>query len=277
MPAVNRVTRWIRIGPLSLQPAELSKPVFVLFLADQLSRKAGRLAEWRSAVLPCLCVLGILSLLIALEPDAGTPVLLLLLFGALLFLGGVPKRIVLLLGGAALLLLAAYTVSADYRMERLLAFLHPGSDPRGAGYQVHQSLIAVGSGGIAGSSRDGLLGTGLGAGMQKLFYLPYPHTDFIFAVVGEELGLLGTSAVVALFSLVLWRGFRAAFRAEDSFGILFGSGLTILLVGQALLNMGVVLDLLPTKGFPLPFLSYGGTSLVVSAASAGFLLRMGQR
>jgi cell division protein FtsW len=264
--------RWVRFGALSFQPSELAKLAVVLAGAFQLSRRADRLEDpWRG-LLPPLVITGWVALLVALQPDFGASAELLALLLLLALVAGTPWRV---LGGFAAAgggLLAVYLVQEPYRLTRLKAFLSPGADPLGSGFQLNQSLIALGTGGWTGRSSDGLLGTGFGTSLQKLFFLPEPHTDFPFAVLGEELGIAGTLAVVALFAAVLVLGFRVAASADTAFGTLLATGATAVISLQALLNVGVVVGLLPTKGVALPFLSAGGSSLVVSCAAAGLLL-----
>lgn len=271
-PSVNNVHRWVLVGPLSFQPSEAAKLALVLYLAWLLHRREGRVDDFSSTLLPALVVLGQMVLLVAMQPDLGAAGMLMLLFVTLFFLGGLSWGTLAGCAGCFLVALALYATSADYRVSRLVSFLDPAADPLGAGFQVRQSLIAVGTGGLTGVSHAGPLGTGLGESLQKLFFLPYPHTDFIFAVVGEELGLLGTSTVVVLYTIVLWRGLRVAARAPDRFGALLAAGMTVAVAAQAFLNMAVVLGLVPTKGFPLPFLSYGGSSMICAAAAMGLVL-----
>jgi cell division protein FtsW len=208
------------------------------------------------------------ALLVALEPDLGTCALLLLTSLLVLFMGGVPYRQIAAVGAVCLLAVGALALSADYRMARLVSFLDPEADPQGAGFQTRQSLLAISSGGLTGRS--------LGEGQQKHFFLPEPHTDFIFSVIAEEAGLVGTLMVLAGFAAILWRGLRAAARAPDRLGSLLAAGLTLTLGVGALVNIAVALALLPTKGLPLPFLSYGGSCLVMSLAATGILLNVSQ-
>jgi len=268
MRPVNDTHRWIRFGAMSFQPAELAKLTLILFLAYHLDRRSDRVNEFLPTLFPALLLLGWFGFLIYIQPDLGTAATLAFVGFTMLFLAGVRLRYfaALLLPGA-LLLYRAVMVAA-YRRDRIEAFLNPWSDARGSGYQIIQSLIAVGTGGVSG--------VGLMEGQQKLFYLPYPYSDFIFAVIGEELGLLGASAVVAAFVLFLWRGMRAAWRAPDTFGTLLAAGLTLEIVLQALINVSVVLGLLPTKGIPLPFISAGGSSLFFALASVGIILNVSQ-
>lgn len=265
---VNEAHRWIRIGSLSFQPAELAKLVVILFLAYHLERKAERVNEFLPSLFPALLLLGWLAFLVYIQPDLGTAATIVALGGVMLFIGGVRLRYFAALAIPGAYLLYRAVIVAAYRRDRIEAFLNPWSDARGAGYQLIQSLIAVGTGGVTG--------VGLMEGRQKLFYLPYPFSDFIFAVVGEELGLLGAAAVVAGFVLLLWRGVRAAWKAPDRFGTLLAAGLTLAIVLQAFVNVSVVLGLLPTKGIPLPFISAGGSSLLLTLVTVGVILNVSQ-
>ncbi|MGH9379416.1 MAG: putative lipid II flippase FtsW [Thermoanaerobaculia bacterium] len=267
-PALNETHRWIFLGPLSIQPSELAKLALILFLAYQIQRHEERFAQDLPTLLPTAVVLALLAGLVLLQPDLGTACMLVLIAATVLFLAGLPWRWVLLGGASGVVAVGLAILAADYRRERLLAFLAPEKDPLGSGYQALQSLIAVGSGGFTG--------LGVGQSLQKLHFLPYPHSDFIYAIIGEELGLVGALAVVVLFGLLLWRGMRAGYRAPDLFGRYLAYGLTLGLVLQALINVSVTLSLLPTKGIPLPFISYGGSSLVVTLASCGILLNVSQ-
>lgn len=266
-PTLNNVRRWLFLGGVSLQPSELAKLALVPFLAYQIERKQDRI-NTASVLLPCAGVAGLMALLVVREPDMGTAVLLAATMVLMLFLAGLSWRFVV--GGALLALPTAWILVrfSAYRFERLVAFLAPEKDPLGAGFQALQSLIAVGSGGV--------LGLGPGQSMQKLYFLPYPHTDFVYAIVAEELGMLGAMALVALFGVVLWRGVRAGLRAPDVFGRYLAWGFTAVIVLQALLNVSVAIALFPTKGIPLPFVSYGGCSLVVSMTASGVLLNVSQ-
>jgi len=266
-PELNATRRWFHFGHFSLQPAELAKLALVPFIAFQLDRKLDRVNS-RELLLPVAVATGAMAGLIVLQPDLGTAVLLVATAAAMLFLGGLSWRF--LAAGAALALPVFWllVMSVPYRRARLFAFLEPESDPLGSGFQALQSLIAIGSGGV--------LGLGPGDSVQKLYFLPYPHSDFIYAIVAEELGMLGALVVLALFGLLLWRGVRAGLRSPDPFGRFLGWGLTTVLVLQALINISVAVALLPTKGIPLPFLSYGGSSLVVSMTACGVLLNVSQ-
>jgi cell division protein FtsW len=265
---INGTRRWIDLGVMSVQPSEFAKIGLVVALASLLSRREGEVEGFRRTLLPAILILAPLAGLVLAEPDFGTGLSYLVVAGAMLYYAGLRLR--WFLGGALLLVptLTAYVWSASYRRERILSFLHPESDPLGRGFQAIQSLIAVGTGGT--------FGLGLGHGKQKLFFLPYPYTDFIYAIVGEELGLVGCATVLGLFGLVFARGLRAAENSPDRFGRLLGVGLSVMIVVQALVNVSVVLSLLPTKGIPLPFLSYGGSALWADLIAVGILLNLSQ-
>ena len=267
-PPINAARRWITLGPATIQPSELLKIGLVLVFASQVSGKIGKTGEAGRAVLPCAVLTALAAGVVLLEPDMGTAVSYLVLCAVVLWLAGARARVFAYGAAAALPALAALAFSAGYRKARLLSFWRPEADPLGAGFQALQSLIAVGAG--------GWLGNGLGGSRQKLFFLPYPHTDFIFAIVGEELGFVGAAALVAAFGVIAWRGLRAARRAPDDFGAYLAAGATAMIVVQAAINMSVVLALLPTKGLPLPFVSYGGSSLVASWLAAGLILNVSQ-
>jgi cell division protein FtsW len=269
-PAINGARRWIRLPGMSFQPSEIAKIALPIFLAWFLTIKQDAVGELKETVLPCLAVLAFLGGLIFLEPDLGTTIVLCASFVAIYFAAG--ARIVHLATVAAGLFVIGVgaLLFAPWRVARLMAFFDPcgGENAAGAGYQVCQSLYAIGSGGI--------FGEGFAKGQQKLFYLPYPYSDFIFAVVGEELGLMGTLAVVVAFGLLLWRGTRAALLAPDRFGMLLGIGLVTGIIVQALFNISVVISILPAKGIPLPFISYGGSSIVITLFAVGILLNISQ-
>jgi cell division protein FtsW len=268
MPAVNDTHRWIRLGALSFQPAELAKLAVVLFLAYHLERRGDRINDFLPSLFPALLLLGWFAFLVYIQPDLGTAATIVLLGGIMLYLSGVRLRYFAALGVPGAVLLYQAVMTAAYRRDRIEAFLNPYADPRGSGYQIIQSLIAVGTGGITG--------VGLMEGRQKLFFLPYPYSDFIFAVIGEELGLVGAGLVVLGFVLLLWRGLRAAWRAPDPFGTYLAAGLTLAIVVQALVNVSVVLGLLPAKGIPLPFISAGGSSLLFTLLALGLVLSVSQ-
>jgi cell division protein FtsW len=258
--------RWIGFGAINLQPSELAKMIVVLYLARSIVRKGGRIETFTVGVLPHVIVVGVLAALVVVEPDFGTAALLGVLVLAMLFAGGA-RWWHLLVPLLPALPLAAYAIhSSPYRLRRVMVFLDPWQHPRDAGFQLVQSFIAFGSGGT--------LGTGLGESKQKMFYLPEAHTDFIFSVIGEELGLIGALLVVALFAALAVRGFRIALRHPTPFGRLVAFGLTVLLVAQAGVNMAVVLGLLPTKGLALPLVSYGGSAMIGALASVGVLLAL---
>jgi len=264
--------RWVRIGPASLQPSEFAKLAVVIFLAwylePRVKRGGGGVNGIWETLVPALGPVIALAALVVIEPDLGTSLMILLVAGAMLFEAGLSLQYLAGAIAAALPVIYLLIVRVPYRYSRLMAFLHPEQDPQGAGFQLLQSLIAVGSGGF--------FGVGLMASRQKLFYLPEAHTDFIFAVLSEELGFIGGAMVIALFAIYGWRGLRAALRAPDDFGRMLAMGITFLVVGQALFNLSVVVGLLPTKGIPLPFISYGGSSLVVMLLATGILLNISQ-
>lgn len=268
MPSVGAVVkgarRWLRLGPISIQPAEMLKLAVVLYLAAYLVKKAERVREFGSGFLPPLIVVGLLAAPVLLQPDLGTVVLVGLVTVGLLFLGGARLSHVLTLVLVACPVAAALILGSSYRRQRLMTFLAPWKDPTDAGFQVTQSFLAFGSG--------GLFGVGLGEGRQKLFFLPEAHTDFVLALVGEELGLMGTAAILVLYAILVLKGFQIAARAREPFGRHLALGLTLLLGLQVLINAGVVTGLLPTKGMTLPLVSYGGSSLLVSLLGIGILL-----
>jgi cell division protein FtsW len=269
-PAINGARRWIRMsGVFSLQPSEISKLALAIFLARFLERRAGREGEFWATFVPAVAVTGVLALLIVAEPDLGTSLMLAVVCTSMLFTAGARLKHMALAAAPALVGVAGLLLFVPWRLKRVLVFLDPWADPQGSGYQVVQSLLAVGSGGVHG--------LGFTEGRQKMFFLPFAHSDFIFAVVSEELGLFGGLAVIALFGLFLWRGMRAALGAPDRFGMLLGVGIVTGIVAQALFNMSVVLSMLPTKGIPLPFISYGGSSLVPTLFAVGVLLNISQQ
>jgi cell division protein FtsW len=264
----HAVHRWFKVGPIQVQPSEIAKIAVVMFLAAQMAKHEHRVDDLIKSLLPIGVVVLPLAGLVYLEPDLGTATLYVMLAGALLFLGGLRWRYVGSAAGVAMCGLAGLIVAAPYRMRRITAFLNPDDDPLGANFQVRQSIIAVASGGLQGAS--------LGESRQKLFFLPEPHTDFIFSVICEELGLIGAACVLAAFGVLFWRGLKAAHGAPDRAGFYLAAGITLLLTMQALINVGVCLGVMPTKGVPLPFLSYGGSSLVVNLFALGMLLNVSQ-
>ncbi|MBI4245649.1 MAG: putative lipid II flippase FtsW, partial [Candidatus Rokubacteria bacterium] len=265
---INGTRRWLRLGPVSFQPAELAKLALVVYLAAWVARKRDALGDFRRGVLPPLLVAGALAALVLAQPDLGNCVALLAVTFALLYLAGSRISHLLLVVGAAMPLLALAVWLAPYRLRRITTFVDPWSDPRGSGFQIIQSWLAFGSGGLGGR--------GIGESRQKLFYLPEAHTDFIFAVIGEELGFVGAAAIVALFAVLVWRGLRVGLRAPDPFGAYLALGITVLIATQTLVNLGVVTGSLPTKGLPLPFISFGGSALLVTMLSTGVLLNISQ-
>jgi cell division protein FtsW len=265
---VNGTRRWFGVGGLGIQPSELAKIACVLFTALILERRMHRIDELSYSILPIGIVVGVMVGLIVLQPDFGTAMSVLLIAAVMVFAAGLHYRYFIGTVLAVLPVIYVVLVSAPYRRRRLMAFWDPWADPLGDGFQIIQSLIAVGTGGV--------FGKGVMAGVQKLFYLPYPHTDFIYAVVAEELGLIGATVVLICFGVIAWRGLRIAMRAEDTFGAFLAIGLTTMIVVQAFVNMSVVLGLLPTKGIPLPLVSAGGSSLLINLLGAGMLLNISQ-
>jgi cell division protein FtsW len=264
---INGATRWLNVGPLGIQPSELAKILVIVFVAAVLERRMERIDEPAYALLPIAGVVGAVVLLVVIEPDLGTAASIVCIAAVMVFAAGLDYRYI---AGAALMSVPAlyFLLQADYRWRRVVAFLDPWSDPLRDGYQMVQSMIAVGVGGV--------FGRGLMDGLQKLFYLPEPHNDFIFAVISEELGLIGASVVLACFCVIAWRGLRTAMRAPDRFGAFLALGLTTMIAFQAFFNMSVVLGIAPTKGIPLPFVSYGGSSLLINLIGMGMLLNVSQ-
>jgi len=268
--------RWIKVGPVNLQPSEITKLVVILYLAwflDMKRRTATSLEfnkqDLLHTILPAVAPVLVCVGLIVLQPDLGTSVDILLIMTAILFVAGLSWKWLAVGAGMAMPVLFALVMFVSYRQARLISFLHPDQDPQGAGFQLMQSLIAVGSGGFSG--------VGLMEGKQKLFYLPEAHTDFIYAVICEELGFLGALFVIVLFAMYGWRGLRAAFNAPDRFGSTLALGVTAMVIFQCLINFAVVLGMMPTKGIPLPFVSYGGSSLLVMLLATGVLLNVSQQ
>ncbi len=269
-PRVNGAVRWYRFGGLSFQPCEPMKFSLTLYVSVLLARKADQVRDFSIGFLPPLVITGVVMGLLILQPDLGTAVVIGAVTMALLFVAGTRTSFILM----ALLVAAPIgwkflVMGKSFRQQRLLAFLNPLEFRQNVGYQLWESLISVGSGGV--------WGRGLGEGRQKLFYLPEAHTDFVLSIIGEELGLVGVLSILAAFLVLIWRGYLAAARARDVFGSYLAFGLSSLFGLQALVNMGVVLGSLPTKGIPLPFISYGGSSLVVSLFMAGVLANISAR
>jgi cell division protein FtsW len=261
--------RWITLPLFSIQPSELAKLALILFLAYFLEKRSGQVNDVSYTLVPVAIIVCLLVGLIVPQPDLGTALSLLIVSVILLFVAGLDLKWLAVSFLAALPGLYLLIFRVKWRRDRMLAFLNPWDDPLGKGFQIIQSLISVGGGGI--------FGLGYMEGKQKLFYLPEAHTDFIFAVVGEELGLIGTCGILILFCLFLWRGLRVSKRAPDLFGFYLSMGITMMICVQAFINMSVVLGLMPTKGIPLPFLSYGGSSFVVMLAAVGILLNVSQQ
>lgn len=263
---IGGATRWIKVGPLQVQPSEMAKMALLLYLAYSLEKKQSHIHTFSVGILPHLLVAALLLGLIIIEPDYGTTMTLGALLFLMMFVAGVKFTHIAGLFLLALPLAAVGLFSASYRVRRLTAFLHPWEYAQSDAYQLIQSLLAIRAGGAGGA--------GLGESRQKLFFLPEAHTDFIYAVVGEEFGLFGTLGVIALFLALLWRAVTICLHAPDPFGRLLGIGLAMLMAMQAGINMGVVMGVLPTKGLTLPFISYGGSSLVLTMLMAGVLLNV---
>lgn len=279
---LHNTHRWIHAGGFSFQPSELAKPVLILFLAYFFESRAKAIPgspsismsgltpsfidDWRNTLLPAAAPVVLLLGLIVLQPDLGTAIACAGIAACILYVAGMRLRYFGYAFGASLLPLYFLIFHVSWRRDRILAFLNPYADRQKTGFHIIQSLIAVGTGGVTG--------TGLMEGKQKLFYLPEPHTDFIFAVTAEELGLVGAIFVVLLFAIFLWRGMRVSWRTNDTFGRYLAVGITSMVVLQAFINISVVLGMMPTKGIPLPLVSYGGSSLFVTLACVGVLLNI---
>jgi cell division protein FtsW len=261
--------RWLMFAGFTFQPAELAKLALVIYLAHSMARKEDKIKTFAFGIFPHMIVTGVCLGLLLLEPDFGTALILTMLLYSMLFIGGVRVSHLLATGLVALPALIYVMVTAPYRLRRLITFLDPWSDPQDTGFQVIQSLIAFGSGQF--------WGRGLGEGRQKLFYLPEAHTDFVFSVVGEEVGFVGAIAVLALFGVIVLRGLRLTSKIEEPFEQYLAFGVTVLLGLQALIHMGVVMGIMPAKGLVLPFISYGGSALVTNLMEAGILLSLSRR
>jgi cell division protein FtsW len=262
----NGARRWLRVGPISIQPAELAKLIAVIYLAAYLAKKEDRITSFLGGLVPPLLVIGVLGGFVLLERDLGTVVVMGSVAISLLFLGGARITHLVSLGLCAVPVVLVIALGSKYRRDRLMTFLSPWENASDAGFQITQSFLAFGSGGA--------FGVGLGEGKQKLFFLPEAHTDFVLALVGEELGLVGTGAIILLFAVFVVRGFQVAARARMPFGRYLGMGITLLIGGQALINASVVTGLVPNKGLTLPFVSYGGSSLVTCMVGVGILLNI---
>lgn len=263
---ISGARRWFRFWIFSFQPSEIAKFTFILYAADYLSRKQFRINTLFKGFLPVSFILGLLVGLILLQPDLGTAFAIVIVAFVMFFVSGINLWFI----GASILasipLLYILIFKVGYRKKRILAFLNPWQDPRGISFQIVQSFVALGSG--------GLFGVGLGASRQKLYYLPASHTDFIFSIIGEELGLLGTLSIVILFILFIWHGMKIAFYAKDTFGQLLSLGLVSMIGLEAIINIAVASGSVPTKGLPLPFISYGGSSLIFNIMSVALLLNI---
>jgi cell division protein FtsW len=266
---INGTHRWIVLSHLQFQPSEFAKPVLILFLAQFLAKREDRIDELTTTLLPLCSVLALVAGLILLEPDFGTAATLVLVAAGMVFAAGIAWRRIAVFSIALIPGVMALALGAAYRRDRLFTFLNPEKDPQGKGFQAMQSLIAVGTG--------GLKGLGIGNGRQKLFFLPEPHTDFIFSIIGEELGLIGSLLLVGAFAFMAWRGFRVARYSQERFAFFAATGFTLMIAAQALINISVALCLLPTKGLPLPLVSYGGSSLIASLIGVGVLLNLSQQ
>ena len=266
--SINGAHRWIKLPGFSMQPSEVAKLALIIFLAYFLEKRAGEEGDLWRTFLPCGALTAFLAGLIVIEPDLGTAMMIAVIFVVMIYTAGARVLHLAMAAAPALIVAAGLLIFVPWRLKRLIVFLDPWADQQGAGFQVVQSLIAVGSGGPNG--------LGFAQGKQKMLFLPFAHSDFIFAVVSEELGLVGALAVVAVFALFLWRGVRTALLAPDRFGMLLSIGIVTCVVAQALFNISVVLALVPTKGIPLPFISYGGSSLVPTLAAVGILLNVSQ-
>ncbi len=266
---VGGATRWLRFGPFSVQPSEIAKLAVILFLSFSFSRKKSEMTSFGKGFLPYVTILVVFVILMILQPDFGTAMTLAGIVFVMLFAAG--ARLSHILSFITFMLPVAYLLIAgsEYRRRRILSFIDPWSDPQDTGFQIIQSFLAFGSG--------GMFGRGLGEGRQKLFYLPEPHTDFVLPVIGEEMGFAGVLTVILIFTVLVVLGIRAALKARDSFGCHLALGITSMIGLQAVINMGVVMGLLPTKGLPLPFISYGGTSLLVNMTGVGILLSITSR
>jgi cell division protein FtsW len=270
IPGIGRAAggarRWIGLGPINFQPSEIAKLALLLYAADVLSRKQSEIENFLYGFLPLMLILGLCILLILAEPDLGTAVALAALIIIMAFIAGVNIKHLFFMFLPGIFAVAGLIAMKPYRIKRVVAFLNPWADPRGAGFQIIQSFVAMGSG--------GLFGVGLAHSKQKLFYLPEAHTDFIFSIIGEELGFIGALSVIALFIILIWLGFKIAHSARDLFGQFLAFGLISMIALQVIINIAAVTGTIPTKGLPLPFISYGGTSLVYNMASIGILLNI---
>ncbi len=265
-PPINGAQRWIQLGPLSLQPSEMAKYVVVIYLAKSLDKKGDEIKSFWRGVFPTLLVAGIFAGLVLAEKNLSITSVIMFVAFILITISGARKRHLITLGGIGLMAGISLILAAPYRLKRLLSFLDPWADPRGDGYQLIQSLLALGSGGF--------LGLGFGMSRQKAYYLPEPHNDFIFSVIGEETGFLGCIIVISLFAILIWRGVIISIKCKDNFGTLLAMGITSVIAIQAIINLAVVTGTMPVTGVPLPFISYGGSSLLFNMTAMGILLNV---
>lgn len=266
---VKGASRWISLGSFNLQPSEMAKLAVIFYVAHSMGRKVEKIKSFTVGFLPHLIVAGLFSFLCVKEPDLGAAVMIMLLCFVMLFIGG--TRLGYLLGSVLALVPALYVaiVTSPYRMKRLISFMYPSKDALGLNYQINESLISIGSGGV--------LGKGIGEGRQKLFFLPDSHTDFIASIIGEELGFVGMALILLAFGALLYAGLKIALQCKNLYGLYLASGITLFLGFQVTINLGVVMGLLPTKGMTLPFLSYGGSSLLSNLFAVGVLLAVGRQ
>lgn len=258
--------RWFKLGPFNFQPSEFAKVAVLVYVSDFLARKQSKIKDFWEGFLPLVLVMGVVSALIIKQPDLGSSILIATIILIMLFTAGARLKHIILLSLCALPAVVGLIVMEPYRMRRIIAFLRPTDDVQGVGFQLAQSQIALGSGGI--------FGVGLGKSAQKLFYLPAAHTDFILSIIGEELGLVGTIAVILLFAAFIWQGARIAKRVTDPFGYYLALGIVIMIGLQAVINIGVSIGAFPTKGLPLPFVSYGGSALIFNMMAVALLLNI---
>ncbi len=266
---VSGSRRWLGVGAIRIQPSEIAKLALLLYCADVMARREKDLHDWRLVLRPVLLVFAVIALLVMREPDMDSTIVLALIVGTALIVGGIRAKHLVVIGSTGVGLAAVLAIAEPYRRARVFTFLDPLADKSNAGYQITQSLIALGSGGWTG--------VGLGASRAKWMFLPNAHTDFIFAIIGEELGLVGCLIVVGLFLAFAVLGTRVAMHAPDRFGMLLAAGVTVWVVGQAVINIGAVIGLLPVSGIPLPFVSFGGSALLFTMAAAGLLANVARQ
>ncbi len=263
---VGGAARWIGFGPFTLQPTEITKLAVIIYLAALFERKGEDLKDFRKSVVPFVIILLVIGALIVAQPDIGTLLVITATAMAMIFVSGVPLRHIAFLGLGGLAVLGTLVTTASYRLSRLIVYLHPELDPRGIGYQINQALLAVGTGGI--------WGLGFGRSRQKYQYLPEPAGDAIFAVIAEEMGLIRTTLIIIAYGIIGWRGYAIAKKAPDVFGRLVATGITSWIMLQAFINIGAMLAITPLTGIPLPFISYGGSSLAALLFGVGILLNI---